>query len=79
MIECDRFRPFMDRLPGVFRGITPHIMWHFAAGYASYCGIICLSCCRMEELSIVYKVKYWCGIVPTFVNDAHCTPIIDIK
>ena len=68
MLACERFRPFVNRLPGILKGMTPHVVWHFAAGYASYCGISCLLCCRLEELRIPYKVKYHFGVLPNVVR-----------
>jgi dihydroceramidase len=66
MLYCDSVvLPFADNvLTGPFRGLTPHIMWHFAAGYGGYCQAMNLVCCRFEALQIPVTFHYWLGIVP---------------
>jgi hypothetical protein len=42
-------------------GMTPHVVWHFCAGYATYCGLLFLTACRCEELGRPFQVNFWCG------------------
>jgi hypothetical protein len=42
-------------------GMTPHVVWHFCAGYATYCGLLFLTACRCEELGRPFQVDFWCG------------------
>jgi hypothetical protein len=39
-----------DALPGILKGLTPHAVWHLAAGLGGYCAVIQLVCCRCEAL-----------------------------
>lgn len=66
MLYCDSVvLPFADNvLTGRFRGLTPHVIWHFAAGYGGYCQVVGLLCCRCEALKIPVTVQFWLGIVP---------------
>lgn len=47
-----------------FFGVTPHVLWHYGAGFAAHCAIVCLECCRMDELDVNYKVTFFGGIFP---------------
>lgn len=64
MLQCECIRRFSDKLPGLFKGVTPHIVWHFTAGFSAYCAITCLGCSRMEELDIEYETYYILGLIP---------------
>jgi hypothetical protein len=57
-------KTFLGLTNNFFLGITPHVTWHFGAGFAAYCAITCLECCRMEELDITYKVRFIGGLFP---------------
>jgi dihydroceramidase len=61
MLQCKKFIGFAN---GNLFGMTPHIVWHFGAGFAAYCAIVCLECCRMEELKVTYKARFIGGIFP---------------
>mmetsp|Transcript_7094 Transcript_7094/g.10166 ORF Transcript_7094/g.10166 Transcript_7094/m.10166 type:complete len:286 (-) Transcript_7094:478-1335(-) len=65
MFQCETFINSANSLPFLLKGITPHVIWHFGAGYAAYCAIICLACCRMEELNIKYDFHLLGYILPT--------------
>jgi hypothetical protein len=66
MLQCHTIvMPIADELPGMWRGFTPHVIWHFTAGFGAYCDIVFLCCCRMEELDIPYQIHYVFGIIPT--------------
>lgn len=64
MIQCERVKNFSEKLPGIFNGATPHIVWHFTAGFASYCLIMCMCCLRMEELNIPFTRYNILGFFP---------------
>lgn len=64
MFQCNTFLPIVDHMY-FFRGITPHVLWHFFSGLGAYCAIICLSCCRLEELQIPYELRFRLGFLPT--------------
>lgn len=64
MIQCERVRKFSDKLPRFIKGATPHIIWHFTAGFSGYCIITCLCCSRMEELNIPYTKHNILGFIP---------------
>ena len=51
-------------LPGLWKGMTPHVLWHFASGFGCYCAAACLTACRLEELKIPFQLEYMFGIVP---------------
>jgi len=61
MLRC---REFIDYADKYFYGMTPHVAWHFGAGFGAYCVIVSLECCRLEELQIPYKVKFFGGVFP---------------
>jgi dihydroceramidase len=48
-------------------GMTPHILWHFSAGYAGYCTIVYLESFRMQALRKSFSAKYLLGIIPLIV------------
>jgi dihydroceramidase len=52
----------------LWRGITPHVVWHFASAFGTYCAISCAVACRMEELMIPFRLRYLLGVVPVFVR-----------
>jgi hypothetical protein len=52
MILCDSgVLDMADALPGILKGLTPHVVWHLAAGLGGYCAVIQLVCCRCEALA----------------------------
>lgn len=70
MLQCHNVVvPIADELPGWWKGFTPHVIWHFAAGFGTYCTIVTLCCCRMEELKIPFHVKFVGGILPILLKD----------
>jgi len=85
MMHCNAFINVVDTIPFWFiKGVTPHIIWHFAAGYGAYCAILCLCCCRMEELDIPYDCQYMLGLLPAVfrkevVTEDEATELIDLE
>lgn len=70
MLFCDK--GVLSLSNAYFFGITPHIVWHFCAGYGSYCGLVYLACCRCEALRKPFQVHFWWGIVPVVTaNDEY--------
>jgi len=61
---CHSYLGFVNDLPGMLRGMTPHVLWHFVAAYASYCSVACAVSCRLEELKIPFRLEYLFGCVP---------------
>lgn len=47
-----------------FLGVTPHVVWHFGAGFGAYCVILSLECCRLDELQIPYVATFQGGFFP---------------
>jgi dihydroceramidase len=69
MILCDSgVLDMADALPGILKGLTPHVVWHLAAGLGGYCAVIQLVCCRCEALGIPISIRFFGGIVPVFVE-----------
>lgn len=65
MLHCHRVvLPYAHRLPGIWEGATPHVIWHFAAGFGAYCCIVALYCARLEELKMPFYVQMLGGVVP---------------
>jgi hypothetical protein len=64
MLGCSIFINSIDLWPGLLAGITPHVMWHFAAGYSGYCAILSLYCSRMEHFNTSFEVWYICYVIP---------------
>jgi dihydroceramidase len=70
MIYCDSgVKDVADSLPGILKGMTPHIVWHLAAGLGGYCAVIQLVCCRCEALGLPISILFVGGIVPVFVKE----------
>lgn len=65
MLQCHKVLPLADALPGILQGATPHVVWHFTAGFGTYCIICFFCCCRMEALNIPFEVTMVNGILPT--------------
>jgi dihydroceramidase len=59
-----------DALPGILKGLTPHVVWHLAAGLGGYCAVIQVVCCRCEALGFPISIRFVGGIVPVFVEAA---------
>jgi hypothetical protein len=55
MMQCNNFVHIADRL---FLGMTPHILWHFCAGFSAYVCILLLEVIRMEQLDIPYEARF---------------------
>ena len=53
-----------NRLPGLLRGMTPHVLWHFAAGLGGYCLPIFLMLVRCETLGVPFTVYWLLGVLP---------------
>jgi dihydroceramidase len=73
MLYCDKgVLEFADTvMPGYLRGLTPHVLWHFAAGHGAYCGIINLACIRCLALGIPFSVKFFAGCLPLIQQHHH--------
>jgi dihydroceramidase len=70
MILCDSgVLDMADALPGILKGLTPHVVWHLAAGLGGYCAVIQLVCCRCEALGLPISIRFFGGIVPVFVDE----------
>jgi dihydroceramidase len=54
-------------LPGPCNGMTPHVLWHFAAGYGGYACALFLLCCRLDALGVSYRRDSWWGVFPIIV------------
>ena len=61
-------------LPGIWKGFTPHVMWHFCAGFGTYCSATCIIACRLEELKIPVQLDYLFGCVPILLTGAKTKP-----
>jgi dihydroceramidase len=68
MILCDS--GVLELADAVLGGITPHVVWHLAAGLGGYCAVILIVCCRCEALGFPILVRFVGGIVPVFVEAA---------
>jgi len=67
MLLCHHVVEFSDnQLPGVLRGMTPHVAWHFAAGLGGYCMPLSLMAARCEILGIPFRVNWLLGVMPLF-------------
>ena len=64
MFHCDTI---LKHTPESFLYMTPHIIWHFAAGFGAYCYIVCLEACRMGALGLPFKEEYIFGCIPIIV------------
>lgn len=53
-----------NRLPGPLRGMTPHVLWHVAAGLGGYCVPTFLMLVRCEILGTRYTVYWLLGVLP---------------
>ena len=68
MLLCHHVSTIADSLPFWALGITPHVIWHFAAGIGAYVLTLCCACCRMETLGINYKLAMVLGgILPILI------------
>lgn len=47
-----------------FAGMTPHVVWHFCAGFGAYCLILFMIACRCDLLCQPVRLAYWCKSVP---------------
>ena len=61
MLQCDSFIHYADNY---LHGMTPHVLWHFCAGFAAYCAIVALECIRLDQLQIPSKIEFWKGFFP---------------
>jgi len=65
MLLCHHVIGFADnRIPWIFRGATPHVIWHFASGLGGYCAPLFLMAMRCEILGAPYTVNFFLGVVP---------------
>ena len=70
MLLCHHVRGVADALPGWLGGMTPHVIWHCAAGMGAYLLTLSCCCCRAEELGIPYTLRFvFGGIVPVVLVD----------
>lgn len=62
MTQCEWYH---ENFPNVF-GLTFHIVWHWTAGFGTYCGIVALEYTRLMELDLgpYCSLHYLLGIVP---------------
>jgi dihydroceramidase len=71
MILCDAgVLDMADALPGIMKGLTPHVVWHLAAGLGGYCAVIQLACFRCEALGLPFSIQFVGGVVPVFAEAA---------
>ena len=61
MLLCHRVLPIAESMPGWMRGITPHVIWHCAAGMGAYLLTLSCCCCRAESLNIQYRLDFALG------------------
>lgn len=64
---------YLDTVGSRMYGMTPHILWHFVAGYSAYCTIVYLEILRMNALHKKVDVKYLLGLVPALIEDKSST------
>lgn len=65
MLYCHHYIYFVDNnLPFPIRGMTPHVIWHAAAGLGGYCSIVCLLFLRCQALGIPVSTRYIFGCIP---------------
>lgn len=64
MLLCHHVLPIADSMPGWALGVTPHVIWHCAAGIGAYCLTLSCCCCRAETLDISYRLSFAMGILP---------------
>lgn len=76
MLRC---KSFIKKADESLFGITPHVIWHFGAGFSAYCTILCLECCRMEELNVEYDAKFIGGLVPFVSRKAESGAVHVVK
>jgi hypothetical protein len=55
MMQCHNFVHITDE---IFFGMTPHVLWHFCAGFSAYVCILVLEVIRMEQLDIPYEARF---------------------
>ena len=67
MLLCHQVRFVADVFPGWLGGMTPHIIWHCAAGMGAYFLTLTCCCCRAETLGVQYELCFVFGIVPIIV------------
>lgn len=69
MFHCDAILRISETMlpPGIWQGITPHVLWHFSAAFGTYCAIGCAIACRLEELQLPFRLEYLGGLVPILV------------
>lgn len=61
MLFCDNVLAFANRYAYT---MTPHVVWHFCAGFGAYCAIVFIVSCRCECLRAPLTVTNWMGIIP---------------
>lgn len=61
---CDQIVPVADSFLGMWKGCTPHVVWHFCSGFGAYCAVACTVTCRLEELKVPFKLEYMFGVLP---------------
>lgn len=65
MIFCEHYVRYVsdNLLPGVLKGITPHVIWHICAGLGSYFIYSILVMLRCEKLHKPLSVRWFGGIL----------------
>lgn len=58
----------LDNIADNMYGVTPHIIWHFTAGYGAYCTIVYQESFRMQILQREFDVMYLLGFVPVIIS-----------
>lgn len=61
MLQCHKFVHLADKF---CYGLTPHVLWHFLAGFAAYTVILLLEVVRLEHLEIPFEVIFLCHFFP---------------
>ena len=71
----------LDTVASRLYGMTPHILWHFTAGYGAYATIVYLESFRMQALYRPFEAKFLFGFIPIVVvakdNDGNNNNKID--
>ena len=59
----------LDTIANNMLGVTPHVAWHFVAGYGAYCTIVYLESFRMNALKRKYVLKFILGCIPVLSDE----------
>jgi dihydroceramidase len=62
----------LDYIASYMVGITPHVVWHFTAGYGAYVTAVYLESFRLQALKKEFHAKYLMGFVPILLLGKEC-------